>query len=52
MKCFSTLEDKFRVSARPRNMLYLFLESSIRKLKTKLDVISSCHEVVRSHFVK
>ena len=27
MKCFSTLEEKFRVSARPRNILYLFLES-------------------------
>ena len=23
---FSTLEEKFRVSARPRNILYLFLE--------------------------
>ena len=26
VKCFSTLEEKFRVFARPRNMLYLFLE--------------------------
>ena len=26
MNCFSTLEEKFRVSARPCNILYLFLE--------------------------
>ena len=26
VKCFSALEEKFRVSARPRNILYLFLE--------------------------
>ena len=34
MKCFSTLEEKFRVSARPRNILYLFLEY----LKTRSDL--------------
>ena len=34
------------VSARPRNMLYLFLAE---KLKTKSEVIS---RIVRSHFVK
>ena len=27
MRCFSTLEEKYRVSARPRNIFYLFLES-------------------------
>ena len=40
MKCFSTLEEKFRVSARPC------------KLKTKLEVILRYYEVVRSHFMK
>ena len=49
MKCFLTLEEKFRVSARPRNMLYIYSSS---KLKTKLEVISRYHEVVWSHFVK
>ena len=35
MKCFSTLEEKFRVSARPCNILYSYSSS---KLKTKLEV--------------
>ena len=37
MKYFSILEEKFRVSARPRNILC--------KLKTKLEVISRYQEV-------
>ena len=49
MKCFSTLEEKFRVSARPCNILYSYSSS---KFKTKLEVISRYHEVVWSHFVK
>ena len=43
----STLEEKFRVSARPRNILYLIIPRVI-----ELEVISRYHKVVRSHFVK
>ena len=35
MKCFITLEEKFRVSAQPRNMLYLFLETRL-KMRDKI----------------
>ena len=48
MKCFSTLDKIFLVSARP--VISSIYSSS--KLKTKLEVISRYDEVVRSHFVK
>ena len=46
MKCFSTLEEKFRVSARPCNNLFY----SSSKLKTKLEVISRYLEVIPVSF--
>ena len=46
MKCFSTLEHKFRVSALPCNILFY----SSSKLKTKLEVISRYLEVIPVSF--
>ena len=47
MKCFLTFEEDF-VSLRGHVICSIFSPS---KLKTRLDVISRYHEVVRSHFV-
>ena len=46
MKCFSTLEHKFRVSAFPCNILFY----SSSKLKIKLEVISRYLEVIPVSF--
>ena len=32
VKCFSTLEEKFRISARPCNILYLFRKTNLKCL--------------------
>ena len=41
MKCFSTLEEKFGVSAWPRNILYLFLKSIKDQTRSDLKISRS-----------
>ena len=48
MKCFQHSKRNF-VSLRSHVISFIYSSS---KLKTKLEVISRYHEVVRSHFVK